>query len=92
MVFACNVAGSVTGALAGGFFFPGRIGMWGTVFLAGTLAIFCTAFPLSSWKAGRLMGEFTLLLSEQRESEAMAVQKKLVETLGAEVARSIFGG
>ncbi len=44
MVFAGNVAGSVTGALAAGFLLPGLIGMWGTVFFAGTLAILCAAF------------------------------------------------
>ena len=50
------------------------------------------ADALSGWKAGGLMGEFSLLFFERREKEAAAIQQKIVEALGPEVARSIFGG
>ncbi len=45
---------------------------------------------LSGWKAGSLMGEFTILLSERRLKEAAAIQPSIVEAIGEEVARSIF--
>ena len=50
------------------------------------------ADALSGWKAGGLMGEFSLLCFERRDKEAAAIQQKIVEALGPEVARSIFGG
>jgi spermidine synthase len=42
-------------------------------------------------ESGRLMSEWTLLMSERREREAQDVMRKLREVLGAELARVIFG-
>jgi len=42
-------------------------------------------------EAGRLMSEWTLLMSERREGEAWDVMSQLREKLGEELARVIFG-
>jgi spermidine synthase len=39
MVLAGNMAGCILGALAGGFLFPGTLGLWRTIILMGTLVL-----------------------------------------------------
>jgi len=46
---------------------------------------------LRGWEAGALMAEFTHLTLERRAKEAAAAQQRVRDTLGEQVAQSIFG-
>lgn len=57
MVLAANVAGSVAGALAGGFVFPATLGLWRTIILTGTIIAGTGAFLRGGKiRAGLLVG------------------------------------
>ena len=45
----------------------------------------------AGWRAGGLMGEFTLLLSEGRRREAAAVQSRIRQEAGEELSQLLFG-
>ena len=58
---------------------------------ASQLQAILDAEALQGWEAGRLMSEFTHLMSEGRQAEAMAVQQQIRARLGAAPSAAIFG-